>query len=164
VSKQEMLKIYEGDITNWKQLGGGDQRIKFYSSERGRGTWEVFALWLYGELRRAPVGKFEIVVGGEDARNTVEFNSGSMSLAAPRWADGKSVCALGIRQEDGSVIEPSIANLVGKKYPLARPAVLVLGDTPTGAKKKLVEFMLTAKGQELVKRSELVPISELKEQ
>ena len=163
ITKAQMTGIYEGQITNWKELGGEDRALKFYNGERGRGVWEFFAFWLYGDIRKAPLGKkFETVVDGEDARNTVEFNAGSMSLAAPIWADGKGVFALGIKGDDGTVAEPTPANLLAKKYPLARPAMLVVAQKPlVGLKKRVIDFMLSEPGQAIVKKAGLIPMSEL---
>ena len=163
ITKAQMIDIYEGRITNWKQLGGEDRALKFYNGERGRGVWEFFAFWLYGDIRKAPLGKkFETVVDGEDARNTVEFNAGSVSLAAPSWADGKGVFALGIKDDDGTVAEPTPANLLAKKYPLARPAMLVVAQKPlVGLKKRVIDFMLSEPGQAIVKKAGLIPMSEL---
>src|SRR4051794_25961056 len=48
ISKQQIKDIYEGRAPNWKQLGGPDERIAFFNKEPGRGTWEVFAHWVYG--------------------------------------------------------------------------------------------------------------------
>ena len=163
ITKAQMTEIYEGRITNWKQIGGEDRALKFYNGERGRGVWEFFAFWLYGDIRKAPLGKkFETVVDGEDARNTVEFNAGAMSLAAPVWADGKGVFALGIKGEDGTVAELTPANLKTKKYPLSRPAMLVVAQKPlVGLNKRVIDFMLSEPGQAIVKKSGLIPMSEL---
>ncbi len=48
ISKAQLKEIYEGRVSNWKDLGGPDQRIAFFNKEPGRGTWEVFAHWVYG--------------------------------------------------------------------------------------------------------------------
>ena len=162
VTKNQLIGIYEGNITSWKELGGEDKPIKFYNSERARGLWEFFAQWAYGDLRKAPLGeKFETVVGGEDARNTVEFNAGSCAFAPPRWADGKSVFALAIREPSGAEIEPTAPNIASLRYPLSRPVLLVFGDKPVGARKRLLEFMLGEKGQALLTKTELVALDEV---
>ena len=158
LSKEQLRQIYEREITNWKQAGGEDRPIKFYSYERGQGVWEQFVQWIYGEVRRAPLGQFEIVVSGEDARNSVEFNGGSMSIAAPRWADGKEVFALALRDEKGPAVPPTAPHLADRSYPLARPVLIVFSDKPTGARLRLLDFLLGAKCQELFAKSGLVPL------
>jgi phosphate transport system substrate-binding protein len=162
ITKNQVVGIYEGSIKSWKELGGEDKPIKFYNSERGRGLWEFFAQWAYGDQRKAPLGEqFETVVGGEDARNTVEFNAGSCAFAPPRWADGRSVFALAIKDETGAEIEPTAANIVSLRYPLARPILLVFGDKPVAARKRVLEYMLSEAGQALLTKTELVPLDEV---
>jgi len=48
LTKEEIAGIYEGRITNWREVGGSDRRVVFFNKEPGRGTWEVFVHWLYG--------------------------------------------------------------------------------------------------------------------
>jgi len=162
ISRNQMIGIYEGSIKSWKELGGEDKPIKFFNSERGRGLWEFFAQWAYGDQRKAPLGDdFETVIGGEDARNTVEFNAGSCAFAPPRWADGRGVFALAIKDESGAEIEPTAANIVSLRYPLARPVLLVFSEKPVGSRKRVLEYMLSEAGQALLTKTELVPLDEV---
>ena len=161
LTKAQVLGIYEGTIKNWKEVGGADAPIKFFNSERGRGVWEVFATWLYGETRKAPVGNFPITVDGEDARNTVSFTKGALGLAQFNWIDGKNIYGLAIKDGSGPPVEPTIANAAAGKYPLARPAIVAVGERPVGAKKKVIDFLLGPEGQEIVGQSGLIPLKDL---
>lgn len=160
LSKEQLRQIYEREVTDWKSLGGAGRPIKFFSHERGQGTWEQFAQWIYGEIRRAPLGKFDVVVSGEDARNAVEFTGGSMSIAPPRWSDGKEVFALALRNDAGVAIEPARPHLLDRTYPLARPVLVVFAEKPTGARLRLRDFLLGEKCQRILAQSSLVPVSE----
>lgn len=158
LSKEQLRKIYEREVTNWKAVGGPDREIKFFNYQHGLGVWEQFAQWIYGEIRRAPLGKFETVVSGEDARNTVEFNGGSMSLAATRWADGKEVFAVALQGDSGPAVEPALERLADRSYPLARPVLVAFSEKPTGMRQRLVDFLLSPKCQEMLGRNGLIPV------
>lgn len=159
LTQEQLMGIYEGAVKNWSRLGGEDRPIKFYSPQRGHGVWELFVTWLYGDIRRAPLGKgFEVVATAKDARDLVEFNAGSLSIAPPQYADRKSVFALGLKMSDGSIVEPSPENIASGKYPVTRPLILVAGERPTGAVKKLFDFMVTPQAQELVSKAGFVSI------
>src|SRR4029450_7663870 len=69
LTKQQAKDIYEGKITNWKDVGGAMQRIAFFNKEPGRGTWEVFVHWIYGNPKLAPAVSFPEVGGNEESRN-----------------------------------------------------------------------------------------------
>ena len=164
ITREQMVKIYERDFRNWKDVGGPDQPIKFYNPKHGRGTWELFATWLYKDQRLAPLGdSFETVVRYEDARDSVEFNTGSISVMPPHMADGKSVHILGIKEPDGSITESTPAMLAAKKYPLAKPLIILSGRRFAGDAKKLADFFLTPRGQYIVKSVGFAPVGEVSE-
>src|SRR4029453_10749891 len=99
--------------------------IPFFNKEPGRGTWEVFAHWLYGNPRQAPAVNFPEVGGNEETRNKVASTRGAMSQLSSSWADGKTGFALGIKGDDGRVVEPTPANIATHKYPMSRPLFLL---------------------------------------
>ena len=161
LTKAQVLGIYEGTIKNWKEVGGADATIKFFNAERGRGVWELFATWLYGETRKAPMGKFPITVDGEDARNTVSFTKGGLGLAQINWIDSKTIYGLAIKEDTGPAVEPTVGNAAGGRYPLARPAIIAVAETPVGEKKKIIDFLLGPEGQKIVGESDLIPLKDL---
>jgi phosphate transport system substrate-binding protein len=159
LTKEQIQRIYEGEITNWKDLGGKDRPIKFLNPEQGVGVWELFATWLYGELTKAPLGsKFETVKGGADTRDLVEFSEGALSVVPVMYADNKGVFGLAIQGEKGEPVAPTDQNVCAKRYPLQRPLILVVAGTPTGNLRKVLEFMTAPEGQALVKKSDFVPL------
>lgn len=162
LTKQQIKDIYEGKITNWKDLGGRPQRIAFFNKEPGRGTWEVFVHWLYGSPKVAPQVSFPEVGGNEETRNKVAGTRGALSQLSSSWADGKRVFALGIKLDDRTMVEPTNENIATKKYPLSRPLFLLTKGEPTGAAKVLVDFMLGERGQELVKKHGYLRLKDLK--
>jgi phosphate transport system substrate-binding protein len=162
LTQQQMRDIYEGKITNWKDVGGKPQRIAFFNKEPGRGTWEVFAHWLYGDPKKAPQVSFPEVGGNEETRNKVASTRGAMSQLSASWADGQKVFALAIKADNGELIEPTPENIATHKYPMSRPLFLLTNGEPQGAAKKVVDFMLSPRGQELVKKHGYLTLAELK--
>src|SRR5258706_4484043 len=162
ISKAQLKEIYEGRVSNWKDLGGPDQRIAFFNKEPGRGTWEVFAHWVYGNPKQAPLVSFPEVGGTEEARNNVASTRGAMSQLSSSWADGKTVYALGIKGEDGQVVEATNANIATHKYPMSRPLFLLTNGEPTGDAKTFVDFLLSDRGQALVRKHGYLSLDQLK--
>jgi phosphate transport system substrate-binding protein len=162
LTKQQIKDIYETKITNWHQAGGKPQRIAFFNKEPGRGTWEVFVHWAYGSAAAAPSVSFPEVGGNEETRNKVASTRGALSQLSSSWADGRRVYALGIKADDGTVVQPTNESIASGAYPLSRPLFLLTKGEPTGAAKTLVEFMLGERGQALVKKHGYLRLSELK--
>jgi phosphate transport system substrate-binding protein len=162
ITKQQAAAIYEGKIKNWKELGGPDKRIAFFNKEPGRGTWEVFVHWVYGSPKKAPQVSFPEVGGNEETRNKVASTKGALSQLSASWADGKSVFALSIKTDDGKEIPPTNEHIANHSYPLSRPLFLLTNGEPSGGAKTFVEFVLSDRGQELVKKHGYLKLSELK--
>jgi len=163
LKKEQLMDLYEGRVKSWKELGGEDRPAKFFEPAHGRGTWEIFATWLYGDMRKAPAVPWEEVPGGAEAQTAVQFQAGGASVAPYRWADKRDAFPLALIEEDGTVIEPTPENVASGKYPLTRPTFLVTGDRPAAQKRKVIEFMESAAGQEIVTNNDLLPNPPAKE-
>jgi len=163
LTRQQMRNIYAGQIKNWNEVGGPDQRIAFFNKEPGRGTWEVFAHWLYGDATKAPQVSFPEVGGNEETRNKVASTRGAVSQLSFSWADGKKVFALGIKGDEGQVVQPTADNIATHTYPMSRPLFLLTNGDPTGETKTLMDFILGPRGQELVKKHGYLRLQDLKQ-
>lgn len=161
LTKQQAKDIYEGKITNWKDVGGKPQKIVFFNKEPGRGTWEVFAHWAYGTPKNAPPVSLPEVGGNEETRNKVGATRGAISQLSSAWADGKKVFALGVKGDDGKVVMPTNDNIASHSYPMSRPLFLLTNGEPSGAAKMLVDYMLSTTGQALVRKHGYLSLDQL---
>ena len=103
-TKAQVRGLYEGKVKNWKEIGGPDRRVVFFNKEAGRGTWEVFAHWLYGDPKKAPLVSLPEVGANEEGRSKVTATPGSISQLSAAWADGQRIFAMGIKRDDGKVL------------------------------------------------------------
>ena len=161
LTQEQIAGIYEGRIKNWKEVGGPNRRIAFFNKEPGRGTWEVFVHWLYGDAKKAPPVSFPEVGGNEETRNKVASTMGALSQLSSSWADGRKVFALSLRL-DGKDILPTDENIATGAYPLSRPLFVLTNGKPTSGAQMMVDFLLSDRGQELVKKHGYMKLSELK--
>lgn len=152
LSRGQVQGIYEGTITNWKAVGGPDRRIVFFNKEPGRGTWESFAKWLYGDPKKAPEVSHPEVGANEEGRNKVASTGGAISQLSSAWADQKTVFAVAIRRLDGKVVAPTLVAIADGSYPISRPLQLVTDGPPQGLAKDLIDAVLSPRGQALVEK------------
>jgi phosphate transport system substrate-binding protein len=162
LTRSQLRAMYDGKITNWKQLGGPDQPIVFFNATEGRGVWELYIQWLYGDSKRAPLGHFPMMNSNEEARNSIEFTRGSMSLLSPKYIDGKSMYALALEGDDGKGYYPVMPNIIAGKYPLMKPMYFVVNEKPTGEAKVLIDFMFDSRGRTLMAKCGYYTFDELK--
>lgn len=158
LSRRQVRGLYERRIRNWKELGGPDRRVVFFDKEPGRGTWEVFADWLYGDADRAPTVAHRTVGSNEEVRAKVSRTAGAVAQLSAAWADGEGVHALAL-EVDGASVTPNEAAIADRRYPIVRPLLLVSDGPPGDLARRLVEFLTRPRGQRLVTRHGYLPIA-----
>lgn len=169
ISKDTMQSIYEKKITNWKDAGGPDAKIKFFNFPQGGGIWEIFAQWLYGDNRMAPYPKGDdaganldkrgnvmfapdSVGAGLDARGNLEFTPDSIAIMPALMADGARCHALAL-DLDGHTVSPTVADVASGAYPVVRPIIAVTLGLPALGTRAVTEYLKSAEGQEMVKKT-----------
>jgi len=152
LSRGQARGLYEGRIRNWRELGGPDQRIAFFNKEPGRGTWEVFAGWLYGDADSAPLVSLLEVGSNEEARSKVGSTRGAITQLSAAWADGETTFPLSICEDDGDEVAPTRASILAGDYPLARALYVVTDGPAEGAARRLIDLVLSERGQVIVER------------
>jgi phosphate transport system substrate-binding protein len=152
ISRDSMRGIYEKKITNWKELGGPDETITLFNFQQGQGTWELFAEWLYGDNRKAPLPKTEKVVSSEDARAALELNAGSISPLAAALVDDSRCHALAIDLGE-SLAKPTNDYVAAGTYPIVRPIIAVVVGRPALGIRVVTEFLTGPDGQDLVRKA-----------
>ena len=160
VSKNEIKDIYEGRIQNWKSLGGSNLRITFFNKEPGRGTWEVFAKYIYGDTSRAKKVFHQEVGANQEARTKVALNPGGITQLSASWAYGSSqVRPLAIKVKNHP-IEPNLVNIAEGTYPMRRPLIILSNGKVTGIKEKFINYLTSSDGQKILKKHGYLPIED----
>lgn len=158
LSRDEVRSIYEGEIDSWRAVGGPDLPIVFFNKEPGRGTWEVFADWLYGSADEAPRVALPEVGSNREGRSKVASTRGAMTQLSAAWADGETTFALAVETEDGRTVTPVGEHVADGSYPLSRPLLVITDGEPEPEARRLFELLLSPRGQELVEEAGYLPL------
>jgi phosphate transport system substrate-binding protein len=159
----QLADIFTGRVTNWKEIGGKDEKIVVLSREVNSGTHVYFK---------------EHVLRKNDSNSKEEFASGALMLSSSQAiADevagnpaavgyygmgyiSKKQKPLAIAKDEKSEYEaPRIENVIKGKYPISRPLFLYTNGMPGGLVKKFVDFTLSKEGQDIVMATDFVPIN-----
>lgn len=158
LDKKQIQYLYEGKFKNWQDVGGPNAPVVFYNKEPGRGTWEVFADWVYNGHKNAPLVSLPEVGANEEARNKVSHHPSAITQLSYAWAEGSDkIQVVGIKNEDGKIVLPSLDTIRNGDYPLARTLYLITNGPPIGPIKELIDFVLSPRGQALVKKHGYLP-------
>jgi phosphate transport system substrate-binding protein len=143
---EQLRTIYQGDVTNWKQVGGADAPIVLYSRENSSGTYVFFKdNVLQGEDFAASA---QTLPGTAAVVNAVSREKNAIGYGGAAYAKG--VKELKIVGKDGQGYLPSAENVKSGKYPLSRPLFVYTRGKATGEAKDFIDFCLSAEGQAIV--------------
>ena len=149
---EQIAKIYTGEITNWKDVGGNDAEIVLIGREAGSGTRDGFES--ITDTKDACQYRQELTSTG-DVITTVSQNPnaiGYASLAAIK----DSVKALTVNG-----VAPTEATVKDGTYLVQRPFVLVTktGETLSANAQKFFDFALSAEAAQYITTAGAVPVN-----
>ncbi|MBS4053996.1 MAG: phosphate ABC transporter substrate-binding protein [Thermaerobacter sp.] len=158
----QLGQIYRGEVRNWKELGGNDAPIVILSRDTTSGTFVFFREFVVqerGQKRDAEYHPDTMMMPStealyqEIARNPNAIGYVGLGFLRP------TIKTVGIKADDASAaVLPSVESVLAKTYPLARPLYFFVVGELTGALKTYVDFVLSDKGQQVVRSLEFVPI------
>lgn len=150
----QVLAIYKGEIANWKELGGKDAPIVVISREEGSGTRGAFEeLVKLATETGSLLGKNAIIADGNGAvKQNVASKENAIGYLSLGAVDN-TVSALTIEG-----IPASEANIKNGTYKISRPFILVTKGTPSVAAQKLINYILSAEGQAIIKKEGYISI------
>jgi phosphate transport system substrate-binding protein len=152
----EQLKgIYTGKITNWKELGGVDTKIVLYGRENSSGTYSYFK---DNVLKGADfAARTQTLPGTGAIVNAIAKDMYGIGYGGAAYAKGVKYCKV---KKDASTpgYEPTLENVKSGKYPISRYLYWYVRNKPTGEIKKLVDFVLSEQGQQIVSKVGYFPV------
>ena len=150
LSLADIKKIYTGEVTNWKELGGKDQEIVVVSRDSSSGTYEVFN---------------EIAVGGERVTKEALLQSSNGAVHSTVAETPGAIGYIGLGYLSDKVkavkvngVKPSNSTVASGKFPIARPLFMFTDGWPEGLTAQFINFVLSSQGQEIAKEQGYVPL------
>lgn len=162
----QLSDIFTGKITNWKQIGGPDQKIVLLSRDKNSGSHVFF---LEHVLRRGNAKGPEeyassalMMPSSEAIASQVSTDKGTIGYVGLGYVDPKRHKALAIaKTAAGPYIMPSIDTAIDHTYPISRPLYWYTNGQPEGDIKSLLDFVLSAEGQKIVDNLGFAPIKKI---
>jgi phosphate transport system substrate-binding protein len=154
---KQIQDIFSGKITNWKDVGGKDEKINVINRPASSGTRATFEKTVMKGV------KINEAIGTvQDSNGAVEqaINStpGSISYVAMSYLIGekKDLKTLKI---DG--VEPTVENIKTEKYPFWSYEYMITKGEPKDAVRGFIEYVKSEEFAPKVKEMGYIPMSEL---
>jgi len=151
---EQLRAIYQGDVTNWKQVGGADAPIVLYSRENSSGTYVFFKDHVLGGEDFAAAA--QTLPGTAAVVNAVAKEKNGIGYGGAAYAKG--VKELKVIGTDGQGYAPSADNVKSGKYPLSRPLFVYTRGKASGEARDFIDYCLSAEGQAIVTQVGYFPI------
>ncbi len=158
LTQEQVVKIFKGEITNWKDVGGADQEIIVVSREEGSGTRSAFEEIL--KLQEERDGKTYSLLANDaliaEGNGAVKSNIASKEAAIGYLSIGVMDSSVKGIKLDGA--EPTEDNVVNGSYKLSRPFLMVTKGEATGDTKDFIDWILSDDGQKIVTEAGFIAV------
>lgn len=154
ITVDQARKIYTGEITNWKELGGEDRPITPLQRNSGAGSQTLMEkLVMQGTpMMEAPTDCIVATMGQlMTAVKSYDGSADAIGYSVYYYAEEMKM-ARGLKLLALEGVEPNPETIRSKAYPLVNPKYLVLpADAPADApNRQLYNWLLSEAGQRLI--------------
>jgi phosphate transport system substrate-binding protein len=155
LTMEQLKGIFQGKITNWKEVGGASSNIIVYGRENNSGTYVFFKEHV---LANGDFGeKYQPLGGTAAVINAVVKDANGIGYGGIGYAT--EVKAVPIAKDAASEpVTPTMDNALSNKYPLSRFLYWYTAGAPSGGIKDFVDWVLGPSGQSVVKDVGFYPL------
>ncbi|MBR4768053.1 MAG: substrate-binding domain-containing protein [Lachnospiraceae bacterium] len=155
LSSDEIRAIYHGDITNWAEVGGKNQKITAFQRPQNSGSQTMMEYFMGDVSLKAPETYEYVDSMAGVTKKVAEYanEAGAFGYSFRYFVEDlnqeKHVKVIAV---DG--VKPTIENIRDGSYPLTTGLCLITRENdPNPNVKKMIEFMLSPDGQEIIEKT-----------
>ena len=148
LTREQLEKIFTGEIKNWKEVGGEDAKIVAYSRESSSGTYEFFKEEVM-EKKNYATDVLSLPATGAIVQ-AVGQTKGAIGYVGLAY-ETKEVKQIAVSYDQGKTyVAPSVASAKDKTYPISRPLFYMYNKTNEAKVKSVIDYALSEAGQKCV--------------
>lgn len=153
LSQEQVAAIYSGEVANWMDVGGPDERIYVVAREVGSGTRDTFNGMVMDSVEAETPGVTTYHGSNAEVKTAVTNSDKAIGYVGMNYVEGGALRAVAY---DG--VMPSAETIKDGTYPLSRALNLYTFGEPGSDTEKFIDFILSDEGQNIVADSGFVPI------
>jgi len=156
LTRERVVSIYRGDITNWREVGGKDRPIVVVNKAQGRSTLELFLD--HFDLDPRDVQASIIIGDNEQGVKTVAGNPDAIGYVSIGTAEYDAEHGAPIKLLPLEGVAPSVASVRSGAFPLSRPLNFVTPSEPEGLEEEFIAFARSSAVSDIVQGLYFVPV------
>lgn len=155
LTKDQVVAILTGKVTNWKEVGGSDQKITLIHRAKSSGSRATISDVV---LKGADFTDDAVIQDSNGAvRAAISSTPGAIGYVDAPYADD----SVKVLKFDG--VEFSAQNVIDGKYPIYGYGHMYTKGEPTGAVKAFIDYILSDEFQNAqVEKLGFIPVSKMK--
>jgi phosphate transport system substrate-binding protein len=147
ISLPALRKIYLGETTDWKDVGGPAHKIVLYGRENNSGTYGYFKEHVLENKDFAPAT--QTLAGTSAVASAVKGDVYGIGYGGIAYLEG--IRALKVKKDDASpAVAPSLETAQSGAYPISRFLYFYTAGPPAGSVKKFMDWVNGAEGQRII--------------
>lgn len=156
LTKDQIQKIFKGEITNWKEVGGNDAPINLIHRKTSSGTRATFIETLMdGQEENAELGTTQPESGG--VRDAIKVTDGAISYLSMSYLTEDVKKDVKVIKIDN--VEPTDENIIGGQYPFWSYGHMYTKGEAQGTAKAYLDYMVSDENAENVQALGYIPMS-----
>lgn len=152
---EQIKKIYTGEITNWKDVGGDNAKIILYGRENNSGTYVYFKEHVLENKDFS--SSMQSMPGTAAVINAVSKDKFSIGFGGAAYAKGVKDIAVK-KDEKSKAYLPLKKYIETGEYPISRFLYMYTAKKPEGNIKKFIDWVLSKEGQMIVSEVGYFPV------
>ena len=155
LTKQQVIDILTGKVTNWKEIGGADQKITLVHRAKSSGSRATISDVV---LKGAAFTDDAVIQDSNGAvRAAIASTPGAIGYVDAPYADDS------VKVLKFDSVEFSAQNIIDGKYPIYGYGHMYTKGEPTGAVKAFIDYIISDEFQNSqVEKLGFIPVSKMK--
>ena len=155
LTTEQIKGIYSGEITNWKELGGKNEKIAAFQRNEGSGSQSMLKRFMGDTpIMEAPKEMInDLMVGIIERVSNYKSKSNSIGFSFRYYVEG-IIKNPDIKMLSIDTVKPTAENIKNGSYPIVTPIYAVTYEENTNENTdKLLEWILSDEGQYIIEET-----------
>ena len=159
----QLGKIFKGEITDWKEVGGKGGKISLYGRQSNSGTFVFFREFVvkadYSPHMKSMNGNAQIAEGIKADRDGIGYVAvGYVVNQKGEVMPGIKILNISKDAQSEAFSPANMDNVMTGKYPISRPLNQYLNGKPTAKLLDFIQFQISEEGQKIVRQEGFFPV------